>query len=119
MVFLFSTLFYNFRMTYGVLNYSLNNAEFTEKYCENKAKPVMKCNGKCKLAKLAKETENNKSDKNTVIEKETVLYFQSIEKIEFLVFLPQKNGIKTSCSLHNYNSTSSNFHPPNSCFSFS
>jgi hypothetical protein len=46
-------------MTYGVLNYSLNNAEFTEKYCQNKAKPVMKCNGKCKLAKLAKETENN------------------------------------------------------------
>lgn len=106
-------------MTFGLLNYSLNNAEFTEKYCENKAKPVMKCNGKCKLAKLAKETENNKSDKNTLNEKETVLYCQSIEKIEFIVFLPQKNGIKTKCSLHNYNSTRFNFHPPNTCFSFS
>ncbi len=81
-------------MTCGVLNYSLNNNEFTEKYCENKAKPVMECNGKCKLAKLAKETENNNSDKNTVIEKETVLYFQSIEKIEFLVFLPKKTVLR-------------------------
>lgn len=106
-------------MTYALLYYSFNNAEFTEKYCENKAKPVMKCNGKCKLAKLAKETDNNNSDKNTVSEKETVLYCKSIENIEFIVFLPQKKDIKIKCSLHNYNSTSSNFHPPNSCFSFS
>ncbi|MCI4441879.1 MAG: hypothetical protein JHC39_00085 [Lentimicrobium sp.] len=115
----FAMLFYNFRMTYAVLYYSFNNAEFTEKYCENKDKPVMKCNGKCKLAKLAKEAEKNNSNKNNVAEKETILYFQSIEKIEFVVFLPQKIGIKTKCSLRNYNSTRFNFHPPNSCFSFS
>ncbi len=106
-------------MTYGVLNYSLNNTEFTQKYCENKAKPIMKCNGKCKLAKLAKETEKNNSDKNNSIENETVLYFQSIEKFQFIVFLSSKNRIKTKCHLHNFNLPEFNFHPPNCYFSFS
>jgi hypothetical protein len=106
-------------MTYGVLNYSLNNSEFTEKYCENKAKPVMKCNGKCKLAKLAKETEKNDSDKNISIEKELELYFQPIKSIDFVVFLPKKNAIKSKCQLHNSNPTEPDYRPPNYCFSLS
>jgi hypothetical protein len=106
-------------MTYAVLYYSLNNSDFTEKFCVNKDKPVLKCNGKCKLAKLAKETEKNNSDKNNSIENETVLYFQSIEKFQFIVFLSSKNSIKTKCHLHNFNLSEFNFHPPNCYFSFS
>jgi hypothetical protein len=40
-------------ITKGVLcfNYLINQTEITQKYCENKAKPTMHCNGKCHLAK--------------------------------------------------------------------
>ncbi|GAB3312111.1 hypothetical protein ACFQT0_12330 [Hymenobacter humi] len=34
-----------------VLDYQLNKARITELYCVNKARPQLKCNGKCHLAK--------------------------------------------------------------------
>jgi len=49
------------------INYQINKAEITRKYCENKAKPMLNCNGKCYLAKQlakeqAKEEQSNKID---------------------------------------------------------
>lgn len=49
------------------INYQINKAEITRKYCENKAKPMLHCNGKCYLAKQlakeqAKEEQSNKID---------------------------------------------------------
>jgi hypothetical protein len=49
------------------VNYQINKAEITRKYCENKAKPMLHCNGKCYLAKQlakeqAKEEQSNKID---------------------------------------------------------
>jgi len=118
-VFLISILFYNLRMTYSILDFSLNNNDFTEKYCENKDKPILKCNGKCALAKIAKATENQNPDKNISIEKEIILFFLPIEIIEFTLFTAIKNTIKTKCKLHNFNSFGNNFHPPQNFFSFS
>ncbi|SDY89062.1 hypothetical protein SAMN04488069_11739 [Hymenobacter psychrophilus] len=34
-----------------VVNYELNQARITARYCVNKARPQLKCNGKCHLAK--------------------------------------------------------------------
>lgn len=118
-VFLISILFYNLRMTYSILDFSLNNTDFTEKYCENKDKPILKCNGKCALAKIAKATENQNPDKDISIEKEIVLFFQPIEIIKFKLFIAIKNNIQTKCKLHNFNSFGNNFHPPQNFFSFS
>ena len=49
------------------INYQFNKAEITRKYCENKAKPMLNCNGKCYLAKQlakeqSKEEQSNKID---------------------------------------------------------
>lgn len=52
-------------------NYQLNKSEITRKYCENKAKPKLHCDGKCHLKKQLKEedkkekesTSNNTKDK--------------------------------------------------------
>jgi len=38
-------------------NYLLNKEQITLKYCENKSKPSLKCNGKCHLKKQIKEQE--------------------------------------------------------------
>lgn len=37
--------------------YQLNTNAFTALFCENKAKPLLKCNGKCQLTKLANEKQ--------------------------------------------------------------
>jgi len=48
------------------VNYQLNQAEITRKFCENKAKPKLQCNGKCHLAKqLAKQEKQEKSSSET------------------------------------------------------
>ncbi len=36
------------------IHYTIDVADYTEKYCENKSEPILKCNGKCHLAKELK-----------------------------------------------------------------
>jgi len=43
--------------------YSLNTNSIVQKYCINKAKPELKCNGKCYLKKQLKFSTNNNHDK--------------------------------------------------------
>jgi hypothetical protein len=51
---------------YLFVDYTLNQAEITRKFCENKAKPKLQCNGKCHLAKqLAKQEKEEKSTSET------------------------------------------------------
>ena len=41
-----------------VLNFAVNQASIAQKYCVNKARPSLRCNGKCFLAKQLRRTEN-------------------------------------------------------------
>lgn len=41
----------NIFKTIVVLDWKINQALITEKYCENKARPMLQCDGKCYLAK--------------------------------------------------------------------
>ena len=43
--------------SFVVLNWKINQDYITEKYCENKDKPMMNCNGKCYLSKQLKKLE--------------------------------------------------------------
>ena len=40
--------------------YNINKEYVTARYCENKAKPGMHCDGKCYLKKQLKKTEDNR-----------------------------------------------------------
>ena len=113
---LFAMVFYSFRMAFAVLYYSFDNVAFAEKYCENKAKPLLKCNGKCQLAKLANE---NKTEQNETVNfslKEIVLYFQSLTNTDFLIFLPQKSTIISKESSYRFALSPFLFRPPNVSF---
>ena len=44
------------------VNYQLNQAEITRKFCENKAKPKLQCNGKCHSATQLVETEKDENE---------------------------------------------------------
>ncbi len=41
-----------------VLNFAVNRAAITTKYCVNKARPRLHCNGKCYLARQLRRAEN-------------------------------------------------------------
>lgn len=43
--------------SYVVLDWKINQEEITEKYCVNKDKPMMNCNGKCYLSKQLENLE--------------------------------------------------------------
>lgn len=51
-----------------VLNYQLNKATITARYCVNKARPQLHCNGKCHLAQqLRKAGGGDKKDPATTL----------------------------------------------------
>lgn len=51
------------------IGYELNKKYITEKFCENKNKPSLHCNGKCHLkSQLAKQNQDQKN--NTAMPKE-------------------------------------------------
>ena len=50
-----SILCFNLKTTILQFEYSFFNDNFTEQFCENKAKPELKCNGKCHLTKIITE----------------------------------------------------------------
>lgn len=43
-----------------MLHYKLNQKFITERFCENKAKPKMHCNGKCHIKKTLKQLNGSK-----------------------------------------------------------
>jgi len=47
---------------YSVIDWKINQDMITEKYCENKDKPMMNCNGKCYLAKQLEKLEQQESE---------------------------------------------------------
>lgn len=86
--------------------------------CENKAKPELKCNGKCHLAKeLAKASENEKpisQDKKTQNSEIEILFYNQIVDFNYSrTFCFSQNKINTNyLNLYRGVCTNSTFHPP-------
>lgn len=49
--------------SFKILSFYKNQAEITAKFCENKDKPVMECNGKCYLKKQLKAVAEKPENK--------------------------------------------------------
>jgi hypothetical protein len=103
---------------YLFVEYTLNQAEITRKFCENKAKPKLQCNGKCYLAKqLAKQEKEEKSTSETSKFKlevvELTAPMQETEQFSYPIISSSLKKIQ-----FNYSETTSDsylasiFHPP-------
>lgn len=102
----------------------MNQAELTAKYCVNKAKPMLKCNGKCYLAKQLKiqeeqdKAEFNKKSKNQVPKFKKIKegeVFNDIKEISYAISLitPSKSKPNSSISFDNsFEEISKCFQPP-------
>jgi hypothetical protein len=75
-------------MPLACLDYALNKQFIASVLCENKAKPVMHCNGKCHLRKqLAKASETPESQNDKGVSKTiTIDYFEELNAWVFDAF---------------------------------
>jgi len=95
--------------------YEANKAYVAKELCENKARPQMKCNGKCYLRKQLNKTENNQQQNQQSKQSQT-------EAVEFLpvtafTFTPcfheeANTYIDIYTSPKGYNPLVNIFHPP-------
>ena len=102
-----------------VIDYIVNYEYISTVLCENKAKPELKCNGKCHLMKeLAKSSENEKpinSDKKDNSKQEVeVLFFQQIITQNFNINLGRNKFLINANYSDGYSYLISKtfFHPP-------
>jgi len=101
------------------LEYIVNYDYIVKELCENKEKPVLKCNGKChlmkELAKTAEDDKNTSSDKKQNVKQEIeVLFYQDFKPLSCsnsYVFTNNKiNSVYQN--LYALTAIQSTFHPP-------
>ncbi|WP_264565300.1 hypothetical protein [Flavobacterium sp. N3904] len=103
---------------FPVIEYVVNYEYISKVLCENKAKPMMHCNGKCHLMKeLAKAAENEKpasSDKKGYSPVLEVLFFQEINSfaIASFSFLDKENSSNAYSNSYSNSHLESVFRPP-------
>lgn len=101
-----------------VLEYIIHYDYITKELCENKAKPEMKCNGKCHLMKeLAKASDNENpisQDKKAMHHEFETLFFEKFTSFEIahLNFPIQKEVTVKYSNLYFHENTAAIFHPP-------
>ncbi len=97
-----------------ISNYLLNKQEITIRYCENKAKPALNCQGMCHLKKLLAE-ENEKSNEGrvpTVELNEMVLFHKDAEDLIKLPMALKLQRFRECLCFEINDYPSVIFHPP-------
>lgn len=96
-----------------VINFELNKGLIIAKFCENKAKPKMRCNGKCHLKKQLQKEDKKEKQQNTVKEKSEIQFFNEYVLGLGEQYLIAKKAQRFSTFLSHYSSyLLSVFHPP-------
>jgi hypothetical protein len=101
-----------------VLEYIVNYEYISKVLCVNKAKPKMKCNGKCHLMKeLAKTSETEtpiSSNKKIASHELEILFFEEIKSFKITPIYFDKNQFSNSnySNLYCYLNSVSIFRPP-------
>ena len=106
-----------------LVNWKMNQDEITEKYCENKSQPMLKCNGQCYLAKQLKKQEEiqafelNQNNKKIPVSKKVkeADFFIMDANQQINIALSAFNK-RSKChfenNLYSFEYDSSLFHPP-------
>jgi len=97
-----------------IVNYQVNKESITKIFCENKTKPLLKCNGKCHLKKqLAKQDKKENTPSNNIKTKLEIQLFSENKSFAFVNSITKKNR---HYSIYLFSDSdphpSSVFHPP-------
>ena len=97
------------------LDYMIRKDSIIEKFCVNKAKPEMHCNGKCHLEKQIKKETDDSQDHSPFQpqdkEEETIKYLPSVRTEQKLLLFRKLTKITYQKS-YSFQYMSTIFHPP-------
>jgi hypothetical protein len=109
-------LFQAFSKWVIMAEYTINQDYIAKNLCENKARPMLHCNGKCQLMKkLAEEEKQNSSNSNTGsnIKVSDVLFTHEIQTLCITNLPEEKTRFNSELILSKSSAyLSSIFHPP-------
>jgi len=96
------------------MNYEVNKESITQKYCENKDKPKMKCQGKCHLNKQIKQQDNQTDHDKSLVKEQNGMPSSKTDKenVCFDLYSDSCNPIFFYSLGKTFLYTSSVFHPP-------
>jgi hypothetical protein len=99
-------------------DYELHKDFITKNFCENKAKPMMHCNGKCHMRKqLQKEDKKENSTSNNIREKFELQFCSVKKEKEIIPDFSEKVSLNIHYLFNSYcKHLLSVFHPPQSTF---
>lgn len=96
-----------------VINFELNKGVIVAKFCENKAKPKMRCNGKCHLKKQLQKEEKKEKQQNPLKDKSEIQFFSESFFVINKNYSEQREAHTFSTILRPYSTyLLSVFHPP-------
>ena len=106
-----------FNKAFLVIDYQLNTSFITSKFCENKDKPRMHCEGKCHLNKQLKSLDKSENAPvNNVKVSDEILLFASFEQIT----IKPISQLHTSSTFYRegkaFGRSHAIFHPPQDIF---
>ena len=94
--------------------YALFTEDFVERFCENKERPELNCDGKCALSKmLLQESSDDTPPINLdLLKTETVLFLESSMAIDFSVKTDKSFTIKEYANLYCFSLVRKEIQPP-------
>jgi len=87
-LFLVITLTSSLKIAGTIGYYALFTEDFVERFCENKERPELNCDGKCELSKMLLQESNDENPPLNLdfLRTETVLFLELGMEIDFVVY---------------------------------
>ena len=95
-----------------MLDYNLNKEYIAATLCENRAKPLSVCKGKCQLEKKLAEEEKQHPTSNTLKSTEDILFINEWNIANFTGLMPHIDKMDIYQPLLSQTTSDSIFHPP-------
>ncbi|EAR01834.1 hypothetical protein FB2170_14938 [Maribacter sp. HTCC2170] len=94
--------------------YALFTDDFVERFCENKERPELNCDGKCELSKILLQESNDDTPPINLdfLKTETILFLESRVDYDFSIITENINTINQYTNLYNFHLLEKEFQPP-------
>lgn len=94
--------------------YALFTEDFVERYCENKERPELNCDGKCELAKMLLQESNEENPPLNIdfLKTEIVLFLETRMEFDFRIHDENTTAISECTNLYRFNLIDQEIHPP-------
>ena len=114
MLFLVITLTSSFKIAGTIGYYALFTEDFVERFCENKERPELNCDGKCALAKMLLQESNDEDPPMNIdfLKTETVLFLESGMEINFAVYFNETPKNSNYTNHYSFDLLKKELHPP-------